>query len=273
MPGSSGNARIAPTPSGFLHEGNLANFLLNQRLAGAGGSLHLRIDDLDRSRTREAYLKDIFDKLRVLDIHPDSGPVTVAEFTDRWSQQHRLSVYHAHLDRLRGNPVIYACPCSRRELLAGEHKYACKEGHLSFDQPGVAWRVNVAALPPAVVVPDLKQEAFNVKLVDTVGDFIIRTKAGRPSYQLACTVDDVLDGITRVGRGQDLLGSTAAQAVLSDLLGFPPLFERIDFLHHPLVTNPNQEKLSKSAGAAAAPLQLTEDDAARLNALAESWMR
>jgi len=56
-------ARLAPTPSGFLHLGNAANFLLNARLAGPDGQLLLRIDDLDRARFREAYLEDIFRRI------------------------------------------------------------------------------------------------------------------------------------------------------------------------------------------------------------------
>ena len=79
-------------------------------------------------------------------------------------------------------------------------------------------------------------------------DFVVRKKDGRPSYQPACVVDDAFYNINRIGRGEDLLPSTAAQAVLSEMMGYPPLFDRISFVHHPLVLGRGGEKLSKSAG-------------------------
>jgi len=157
--------------------------------------------------------------------------------------------YFAALDQLREHPAVFACPCSRRELARGSHAHACLDGATSLDDPGVAWRVNTRAFPE-VVIPDLVAEGFTVNLHREAPDFAIRKKGGRPSYQLACVVDDLLFGITNVGRGQDLLASTAAQSVLSNLLGYPPLFERARFLHHPLVADPAGGKLSKSAGAA-----------------------
>lgn len=103
-------------------------------------------------------------------------------------------------------------------------------------------------------------------------DFAVLRKDGTPAYQLACLVDDVLYGVNTVGRGQDLLPSTAAQAVLSDQLGYAPLFERIDFLHHPLISGPDGAKLSKSAGSAGGADSFTAALVGELHALVEGWM-
>ena len=240
---------MAPTPSGYLHRGNAANFLLNAKLAGENGRIWLRIDDLDRGRFREAYLEDIFRVIDRLGIVVTDGPASPAEFHARWSQEHRMKDYLAALDQLRTSGLLFACPCSRRELATGEHQHGCLQGKVSPDADKVAWRINTRDLAP-VSIPDLVQsQPFTVDLHTAMPDFVVRKKDGRPSYQPACVVDDVLFGITAVGRGQDLLPSTAAQAVLSRLMGYGNLFERIDFLHHPLLEGTDGEKLSKSAGA------------------------
>lgn len=103
-------------------------------------------------------------------------------------------------------------------------------------------------------------------------DFVVRKKDGRPSYQPACVVDDAVFKINHVGRGEDLLPSTAAQSVLSEMMGFAPLFERISFLHHPLIVGTDGEKLSKSAGNAEGPILGTSGNPTYLFDLARSWL-
>ncbi|WP_116106035.1 glutamate--tRNA ligase family protein [Lewinella sp. IMCC34191] len=227
--------RIAPTPSGYLHVGNAANFAANALLA-EGGSLLLRIDDLDRQRFRREYLEDVFDVLHWLGIEWTHGPKDAEDFERHWSQDHRMPMYKTALDQLLtcAPTQIFACPCSRKELAEGEHVHGCLRGHIAFDRAGVAWRVDTRG----------------TALHQTMAWFAVRKKDGRPSYQLACTVDDFHYGITECARGEDLRDSTAAQAMLSDLLGYPPLRERIRFVHHPLMCV-NGQKLSKSQGAAA----------------------
>ena len=240
---------MAPTPSGYLHRGNAANFLLNAKLAGKDGRIWLRVDDLDRARFREEYLEDIFRVVDLLGIKVTDGPVSPQDFHNTWSQEHRMKDYEAALDQLRTSSLLFACPCSRKELATGSHQHGCLRGEVSLDADKAAWRINTRDLPP-VLIPDLIQTSpFTVDLHTAMPDFVVRKKDGRPSYQPACVVDDVLFGINTVGRGQDLLPSTAAQAVLSRLMGCGDLFERISFLHHPLLTGQDGGKLSKSAGA------------------------
>lgn len=229
-------ARLAPTPSGYLHAGNAANFAANALLAGKDGRLLLRIDDLDRSRYRRAYVDDIFATIEWLGIEVTDGPRNTDDFERSWSQETRMPLYYEALDYLRHTrgPALrlFACPCSRKELSNGRHAHDCLTANIHLEQPGVAWRIDTRGLD----------------LHNTMPDFAIRKKDGRPSYQLACTVDDLHFGITHCARGVDLLASTAAQALLSDLLGYPALHERINFIHHPLLTDAGK-KISKSAGA------------------------
>lgn len=222
--------RIAPTPSGYLHVGNAANFAANALLAD-GGPLLLRIDDLDRDRFREAYLEDVFDVLDWLGIHWTHGPRDPADFHRNWSQERRMPSYHSALEELRTRAPsqLFACPCSRRELAEGGHRHGCLAGKVDLARPGVAWRIDTRG----------------TILHDSMPWFAVRKKDGRPSYQLACTVDDLVFGITECARGDDLRPSTGAQALLSDLLGYPPLAERIRFVHHPLIELDGR-KLSKS---------------------------
>lgn len=265
-------ARLAPTPSGFLHRGNAANFALNAHLAGSAGRLYLRIDDLDRARFREEYLVDVFRTIEWLGITVTDGPTSPADFHARWSQQHRLSHYEEALNRLRGHPLLFACPCSRKELAAGKHAHGCLSGQISPDTEGVAWRINTRELAPAPIPDIVNPETFAVNLHKQMPDFAVRKKDGLPSYQTACVVDDVLFGINRVGRGEDLLPSTAAQAVLSDLLGYGDLFGRIRFLHHPLVATVGGEKLSKSAGVTGVSELMGTLSPKEVFAMAERWL-
>ena len=267
----SNTVRLAPTPSGYLHRGNAANFLLNARLAGPEGRVWLRIDDLDRGRFRPEYLEDIFRVIERLGITVTDGPSSPRDFSDNWSQEYRMKDYHAALGQLRTSGLLFACPCSRTELANG-HQYGCLQGKVSLDAENVAWRINTRDLYP-VRVPDLvRAEPFAVRLHDVMPDFVVRKKDGRPSYQPACVVDDNLFGITTVGRGQDLLPSTAAQALLSRLMGFGELFARIDFLHHPLLTEADGRKLSKSAGAEGVSGLGDGFQPAKLEALVTGWL-
>ena len=249
-------ARIAPTPSGYLHLGNAVNFAANALLAEryCNGNLLLRIDDLDRARFRPEYLQDVFEVLDWLRIRPTQGPVDAKDFTQHWSQEQRLRLYGVALDKLSTcGPALFACPCSRKQLAGGTHAYDCPTAGLPLDRPGVAWRI------------DTRGTALHARMPD----FAVRKKDGRPSYQLACTVDDLHFGVTHCARGEDLRDSTMAQTLVSDLLGYPPLGKRIHFIHHPLLTE-GAAKLSKRQHAP--PLRETGVSRQEVFALARDWL-
>jgi glutamyl-tRNA synthetase len=226
--------RLAPTPSGFLHLGNAASFLLTSELARKHGSkVLLRIDDLDRERVRPEYVQDIFDTLNWLGITWDEGPRDAKSFERTWSQVHRRDLYAAALDKLRDAGMLFACTCSRSQLAAeGTEGYSgtCLHRDLPLDTPGAAWRIRTGEnIPPSV------------------RHAIVRKKNGDAAYQLASVVDDLQFGIDLVVRGEDLHDSTLVQQYIAEALG-ESAFAAIRFYHHPLMTGPDGQKMSKSAG-------------------------
>lgn len=249
-------SRLAPTPSGFLHLGNAINFTLTWLLTRrAGGTLHLRIDDLDRARFRPAYLDNIFRTLDWLGLDYDHGPTGPDDFERNFSQRHFLTEYEAVLQGARAaHPgVFYACRCSRAELAratptSGLYPGTCRPRALNQATPDCAWRALVPAATQ-VTVPDLLQGLTRVQLAAELGDFVVRKKDGVVAYQVASVVDDVRLGVTLIVRGLDLLPSTAAQLWLAGYLPGQESFGATQFLHHGLVLDESGQKLSKSTQA------------------------
>ncbi len=229
--------RIAPTPSGFLHLGNAVNFVLNWLTARLHPQARLlvRIDDLDAERKRPEYVQNIFDTLRNLGLDWDEGPRSPEDLERQWAQHLRLPLYEKLLQTLRQRGHLFACAKSRRELapFGGDYPEAFRHQPYGLDDVDVAWRIRTP-LPhqPEIMPPD----------------FVVRRRDGIPAYQTASVADDVFFGITHVIRGQDLWPSTRAQQYLAQCAGLTA-FERIAFLHHPLLTDECGRKLSKSAGA------------------------
>lgn len=246
-------SRIAPTPSGFLHRGNAANFLLTAAIVAVrGGQLLLRIDDLDAKRTRKAYVRNIFTTLQVLKIQPHMGPRDPYELSREWSQTLRVEVYREALARLRSNGHLYACDCSRKRMRkVGGRVYDghCRNRNLPMDTPGLAWRIQVPRDTMIQLPERLNTRHAPMALDEVMGDFVVRKKDGFPAYQLASCVDDIHFGVTDVVRGVDLLPSSVAQEYLRALL--LPAETEWRLYHHPLLMDGKGDKLSKSAGAEA----------------------
>lgn len=240
--------RLAPTPSGYLHEGNALNFLITEALAKAtGAKVLLRIDDLDAARVRLRYVEDIFESLAWLGVHCDLGPGSPADLANEWSQVYRLPRYHALLAGLRAKDLLYACRCSRSRAGSGRYPGHCRHLMLDLDAPDVNWRL---ALPhKAVVRIPAWPEPTTVDLAAEMGDVVLRQRNGTPSYQVASLADDLYFGTDLVVRGADLLPSTACQLWMAAALG-AEAFTRATFVHHPLVSDGAGGKLSKSEGAA-----------------------
>jgi glutamyl/glutaminyl-tRNA synthetase len=261
--------RIAPTPSGFLHLGNVLSFALTAALARkAGASILLRIDDLDRERAQDLYIRDIFDTLRFMGIPWDEGPADVAEFERSWSQVHRMEHYERALASLRSAGAVFACSCSRAEIgrapkseggrrsdggtgVVGGCVGGCRQRGLSLEATGVSWRFRSEALPPEFS-PLLCVKMIDGARVDAVlppgmRDFVVMKKDGFPAYQLTSVVDDIHYGVDLIVRGNDLWPSTLAQHCLSYPLEAAG-FREIAFYHHTLLLGDGGGKLSKSSG-------------------------
>lgn len=245
------HTRIAPTPSGYLHAGNGAAFLLAWKLAReAGGKLLLRIDDLDAERVRPDYVEDIFETLHWLGVDWDEGPRNAEELQSTWSQHLRMEGYRELVEQLRVGGHLYACTCSRKEIQdrtgSGDYDGHCRTLGMPFDDPDCSWRLRLPRKDKVTwrTWPDGKLHEAGLDMSDPV----IRQRNGRPAYQIASLADDVRYGIDLVVRGADLLDSTAIQLHLAGLLGIEG-FSKALFLHHPLVLDTSGAKRSKSHGA------------------------
>ncbi|MBS1686556.1 MAG: tRNA glutamyl-Q synthetase [Bacteroidetes bacterium] len=235
-------SRIAPTPSGYLHIGNALNFVLTYAMVRrAGGSLRLRIDDMDAPRARPEYVEDIFRTLDWMGIEWDEGPHSPEEHYRAFSQSLRAQRYHQLIQQLHSTGLTYACTCSRRDL----DQCRCRSFTLRLDTPGAAIRITTPDTP--VIVHDRKMGEQHISLQEHMHDFVIRRRDGIAAYQVASLADDLDYGIDLIVRGEDLLPSTAAQLYLASLIGADK-FVGMGFYHHPLLTDTAGHKLSKSGG-------------------------
>jgi glutamyl/glutaminyl-tRNA synthetase len=227
--------RIAPTPSGFLHLGNVFSFAITIALARkTGAAVLLRIDDLDNERYREEYVQDIFHVLEYLELPYDEGPRSLEEFRQQYSQTHRLPLYNEALYYLQKTGKVFACTCSRSQLQKGVYPGTCIARQHSLDQPEVSWRLYT-------------EEENTSTLPGQMQYFIVKKKDGMPAYQLASVIDDLHYNVDLVVRGLDLLPSTLAQLYLAQYLPTNN-YHQTTFHHHPLLTDPHGNKLSKTAG-------------------------
>ena len=138
-------SRIAPTPSGFLHAGNVYNFLLTYLFTRAfNGILYLRIDDYDLPRYRRQYVENIFRVLDMLGIDFDGGPGGVGEFETKFSSKFRLGAYQNALKKLEQKGVCYACECShsmKSSFKNGIYTRVCADKNLKFKKDETAMRL------------------------------------------------------------------------------------------------------------------------------------
>ena len=239
-------SRIAPTPSGYLHIGNALNFVRTWLMVRrAGGMLRLRIDDIDTTRTRPEYLDDIFRTLEWMGIDWDEGPQTVDEQTGIYSQALRGERYNEMIGHLIDTGRVFACRCSRRDMMGNENARLCKSEMLSLDTPDTALRIETRDEP--IIIYDAEMGQQKVFLDEGMKDFVIRRRDGIAAYQVASLADDIDHDINLIVRGADLLMSTAAQLYLASLINADS-FAKTTFYHHPLIQDAAGNKLSKSAG-------------------------
>lgn len=244
--------RIAPTPSGYLHLGNVLSFALTAQLAQqTNAKILLRIDDLDRDRVNPLYVQDIFDTLTFLEIPYHEGPRNMEAYEKEWSQVHRMAMYRDALQQLKESGAVFACTCSRAQIrgVNADDAYpgTCRHKNIPLDAENVSWRLKTDAAE-LLHIKTLSGEILQTTLPVTMQDFVVRKKDGYPAYQLTSVLDDVYYGIDLIVRGEDLWASTLAQHYLAPYIG-AGAFRDMAFHHHPLLMASGNEKLSKSAGA------------------------
>lgn len=253
--------RLAPSPTGALHLGNARTFLVNWALARQRGwDVVLRIEDLDGPRVKADAAAEAIDVLAWLGLDWDEGP---------HYQRHDLAPYRDALAQLAAQGAVYPCRCTRREIEAAslsaphgdEHELrypgTCRPGSVPFSGPPekgsdplrttsdspTAWRFRAPDGVTTFHDAFVGTHAHDIQA--TTGDFLVATKEGLPSYQLAVVIDDARQHIDRIVRGDDLLASTHRQRLLQERLGLMPPAE---YYHLPLVVGPDGRRLAKRHG-------------------------
>jgi glutamyl-Q tRNA(Asp) synthetase len=222
--------RLAPTPSGRLHLGNVCAFAgawLSAR--SQGGRIVLRIEDVDQPRARRDIEQSVRDDLAWLGLHWDlETPRQSARRYERWLAPLTGGLYHCDCTRaaIQAGGGVYRGACRERGLTSGTLRFRLPEGRITI--------VDRARGPVDIDVASL-------------GDPVLRRRDGVYAYNLAVVADDLDDGVTEVVRGADLLEQSAVQVCLWRMLGRTPP----TWLHTPLILGHDGRKLSKSHGSTA----------------------
>jgi glutamyl-tRNA synthetase len=254
--------RFAPSPTGAMHLGNARTALLAWLDARrAGGAFLLRLEDLDRPRVQPGAEAQLLADLAWLGIDWDEGPDRGGPFAP-YRQSQRTARYDLAIDRLLADGSAFLCACSRLDVAraaSAPHDF----GPGAPDDHGTRYPGTCRGRPPTEVAAraasqgrspavrfdgrgarfDFVDEIHGYVYAGPVGvdDFVLRRTDGAAAYQLAVVLDDAAMAVTRVVRGDDLLGSTPRQLALYRALGLePPVFA-----HVPLVLAAGGERLAK----------------------------
>ncbi|MCI0465824.1 MAG: tRNA glutamyl-Q(34) synthetase GluQRS [Beijerinckiaceae bacterium] len=254
--------RFAPSSNGYLHLGHAYSALLNFGLAReSGGQFLLRIEDIDAERCRLEFEQAIYDDLAWLGMSWET-PVR--------RQSEHFSDYAEALANLSAQGLTYPCYCSRGDIMsavAGRNGWpqdpdgsplypgTCK--HLSRDERerrSAAGKPSALRLDMEAALTKTSQNltwcelgpVYRIREVTAEpvlwGDAIVSRKDIQASYHIAVVVDDALQGVTDVVRGEDLFMATSLHRLLQTLLGLPAPAYR----HHHLLRDTSGRKLSKS---------------------------
>ena len=240
--------RLAPSPTGALHLGNVRTFMIAWlRARAANGKVVFRMEDLDHPRDKPGAAAQTVEELRWLGF----------DWDEEYVQSGRKSVYRAALDGLKAAGLVYPCVCSRRDVETAQS--APHEGEQLF-YPGTCrgrfadWDDAAKIRPPCWRFR--VQEGAYVEFADvfaghrgqdvsrTLGDFPLARDENGAGYTLAVVVDDAAMGVTEVVRGDDLLAATPAQILLQRALGLPTP----SYCHVPLAVGPDGRRLAKRHG-------------------------
>ena len=253
-----GVGRFAPSPTGPLHIGNIRTALAAWGSAmGVSSSVSsgvssgvqssqfiIRFEDLDVHNATHVNAAQQLEDLARFDIVSSSTPVF---------QSDRFDLYRDAIATLRAQELVYECFCTRKEIAAA---VSAPHGAVAL-YPGTcrtltdAERAAKRAVRPGAL--RLRADGAEASFVDVlagtvtgpVDDVVLQRNDGVPAYNIAVVVDDALQGVTEVVRGDDLLGITPSQVFLQQLLGVAtPMYG-----HVPLVVGPDGERLAKRHGA------------------------
>lgn len=257
MPPEGAVTRFAPSPTGPLHLGHAYAALVAAERAGPQGRFLLRIEDIDRERCRESYVRAILDDLTWLGLQW-YGPV--------WRQSDHLDSHRKALKQLAAQGLVYPCKCSRgdiRAALSAPQEGAPAIGPDGFVYPGAcrgrtmaeAGSQDALRLDMRKALSRVGQLAFQENgplhpgqyrldtdwMIEHVGDVVLSRRDMGTSYHLSVVLDDAAQGITEVTRGADLFDATAIHVLLQALLELPPVM----YWHHELIRDDQGKRLAK----------------------------
>lgn len=246
--------RLAPSPTGALHLGNIRTFMCAWLSARAqGGRVLMRVEDLETPRVKPGATERMLDDLHWLGFDWDDAPEI---------QSQRRLYFSEIFNVLRERGEIYPCICTRGDMLAASQGAPQQGGEHELRYPGTcrdrgeaymheliaasgaepAWRLKTS--PGNIEIDDLLFGRENIDVNADCGDFIVARSPINPAYQLAVVADDIAFGVNEVVRGADLIPSTARQILLYRLLGAqPPAYG-----HVPLFVGPDGKRLAKRHG-------------------------
>jgi glutamyl-Q tRNA(Asp) synthetase len=245
--------RFAPSPTGWLHLGHAHAALFAQEAAD-GGRFLIRLEDIDGTRARPEYEQAIFEDLAWLGL---KWELPVRRQSDHFDD------YRAALAKLEALGVLYPCFCTRKEiqeeiaragnapqgpdgpLYPGTCRQRSADERAERLAQGEAYALRLDVTKAMAEVSELiwKDRAYGLFKAqpDVFGDVVLARKDTPASYHLAVVVDDALQGITLVTRGEDLLEATHLHRLLQELLALPVP----EWRHHRLITDENGQRLAK----------------------------
>jgi glutamyl-Q tRNA(Asp) synthetase len=251
----SATARFAPSPTGYLHLGHAYSALIAAAVAeGSGGRFLLRIEDIDQGRCRPQFEDAIREDLAWLGL-------TWQEPVRRQSEH--LADYRGALDSLRAEGLIYPCFCTRGDIRAEiTRSAAAPHGPNGPVYPGTCRALSPEARDERIAAGD--PHALRLDIARAVaatgnltwhersrgdiaadaapfGDVVLARKDTPTSYHLAVTLDDHLQGVTVVTRGEDLFEATHVHRLLQALLGL----DTPEYAHHALLRDASGRRFAK----------------------------
>lgn len=251
-------ARIAPSPTGPLHMGNVRTALFNYLFARHnGGDFIVRVEDTDKERSEQRWEDDMLLNLQWLGLEQSEGPVEGGPHAP-YRQSERTALYRKYLEKLLAEGKAYYCFCAKEELeaqkqslsAAGEtprYMGACRslskedqEKKLRRGEPAV---IRFIVSPKTIAFHDVVRGTLTFDS-SLIGDMVVAKDLDTPLYNFSVVVDDYEMRITHVIRGEDHISNTPKQILLQEALGFPGVI----YAHLPLLLGEDRTKLSKRHG-------------------------
>ncbi|MBI4357902.1 MAG: glutamate--tRNA ligase [Candidatus Omnitrophica bacterium] len=239
--------RFAPSPTGFLHIGNVRTALFNFLYAKKeGGKFILRIEDTDVERSKQEYHDALMEDLLWMGIRWDEGPEVGGAYGPYLASE-RFSIYQQYTNELIQQGKAYHCYVTEEEIGEMKQLARAEKRPPRFDNrgrdftkaeierrkaQGIRSTVRFKIENPNLEIHDLIRGKVSFNLDEMLGDFIILRQDGSPTFHLAVCVDDGLMQVTHVIRGEDHLSNTPKHILLLEAMGFkPPQYGHLSLIH------------------------------------------